>query len=133
MEPTLEPVAHPTNHPVPLPTRTPVADPTEFPTLAPNHSLENFEKREKEKADGDVEPEPEWIQGDGSNATSSSSNTTAPEISEGNITAPVESRPHDGSGHEAYKEDIEDFANICLQRDVPLLSINEGVVVNPDA
>lgn len=131
MEPTLEPVAHPTNHPVPLPTRTPVADPTEFPTLAPNHSLENFEKREKEKADGDVEPEPEWIQGDGSNATSSSSNTTAPEISEGNVTAPVESRPHDGSGHEAYKEDIEDFANICLQRDVPLLSINEGVVVNP--
>lgn len=36
-----------------------------------------------------------------------------------------------GEGSHVYKEDVEDYGNVCMQNDVPLSAIREGVVINP--
>jgi len=44
-------------------------------------------------------------------------------------TTPVP--PNAGEGSHVYKETIEDYGNVCMQRDVPLTAIRQGVTVNP--
>ena len=36
-----------------------------------------------------------------------------------------------GEGSHVYKETVEDYGNICMQKDVPLSAIRQGVTVNP--
>merc|ERR1711871_289882 len=131
MEPTLEPVAHPTNHPIALPTRRPVSDPTEEPTMAPNDSLERFEEREEEKAEGDIEPEPEWIQGDEGNETAPEP-APEPEQDDGEEEEVDTSPPPQGAGNDqVFKENIGDYANICMMNNIPVSHITAGMTVNP--
>lgn len=78
--------------------------------------------------------------GDGATAVEDGDNTTIVEEGEDADGEFVEDRdevdtsppPADaGEENHVYKENVEDYGNVCMQNDVPISAIREGVTINP--